>query len=103
MLIAMQIHHTTKCCRVDLEERLETVRSSLEFMLYDLPEAPTYLRYPPFSIPTNKSRHWISYEQWADIENSGLTLGGFGAVTGFFVVFFFSDIPRLRKDVMTVC
>jgi len=37
------------------------------------------------------------------MENSGLTLGGFGAVTGFFAIYFFSDVPRLRKDVMVVC
>jgi hypothetical protein len=32
-----------------------------------------------------------------------MTLGAFGGVAGVFAVFFFSDIPRFRKDVMQVC
>lgn len=32
--------------------------------------------------------------------NSGATLGGFGAVAGFFALFFFSDVPKVRKDIM---
>jgi Ubiquinol-cytochrome-c reductase complex subunit (QCR10) len=28
-----------------------------------------------------------------------MTLGGFGGVAGFFALFFFSDIPRVRKDI----
>ncbi|TGO55666.1 hypothetical protein BOTNAR_0240g00230 [Botryotinia narcissicola] len=31
---------------------------------------------------------------------SGLTLAGFGATAGFFALFFFSDIPRVRNDIM---
>jgi Ubiquinol-cytochrome-c reductase complex subunit (QCR10) len=30
----------------------------------------------------------------------GMTLAGFGGVAGFFAVFFFSDIPRVRKDIV---
>jgi hypothetical protein len=29
-----------------------------------------------------------------------MTLAGFGGVAGFFAVFFFSDIPRVRKDIV---
>jgi hypothetical protein len=36
------------------------------------------------------------------MDNSGVTLGGFGGVAGFFAIFFFSDLPRLRKDVLQV-
>ncbi|KAH8597333.1 ubiquinol-cytochrome-c reductase complex subunit-domain-containing protein [Bisporella sp. PMI_857] len=30
----------------------------------------------------------------------GFTLGGFGAAAGVFAIFFFQDIPRVRKDIM---
>jgi len=30
----------------------------------------------------------------------GVTLGAFGGVAGFFALFFFSEIPRVRKDIM---
>ncbi|EPE31029.1 hypothetical protein GLAREA_03996 [Glarea lozoyensis ATCC 20868] len=30
----------------------------------------------------------------------GMTLGAFGGVAGFFALFFFSDIPRVRRDIM---
>jgi len=30
----------------------------------------------------------------------GLTLGGFGGAAGIFALFFFSDIPRVRNDIM---
>ncbi len=29
-----------------------------------------------------------------------MTLASFGGVAGFFAVFFFSDIPRVRKDIV---
>ena len=28
-----------------------------------------------------------------------MTLAGFGGVAGFFAVYFFSDVPRVRKDI----
>jgi hypothetical protein len=31
-----------------------------------------------------------------------MTLGAFGGVAGFFALFFFSDIPRVRRDIMVV-
>jgi Ubiquinol-cytochrome-c reductase complex subunit (QCR10) len=30
----------------------------------------------------------------------GMTLGAFGGVAGFFALFFFTDIPRVRKDIV---
>ena len=30
----------------------------------------------------------------------GMTLAGFGGVAGFFALFFFTDIPRVRKDIV---
>ena len=30
-----------------------------------------------------------------------MTLAGFGGVAGFFALFFFTDIPRVRKDIVT--
>ena len=49
----------------------------------------------------------LSYGQrWAltlkFIRNSGITAGSFGAVAGFFALFFFSDVPKVRKDIMQV-
>lgn len=31
-----------------------------------------------------------------------MTLGAFGGVAGFFALFFFSDVPRVRNDIVTV-
>ena len=36
------------------------------------------------------------------IMGSGLTAGAFGAAAGFFAIFFFADVPRVRKDIMIV-
>jgi hypothetical protein len=36
------------------------------------------------------------------LQISGMTLGAFGGVAGFFALFFFSDIPRVRRDIMIV-
>ncbi|MCJ1318237.1 hypothetical protein MMC15_003565 [Xylographa vitiligo] len=30
----------------------------------------------------------------------GITAGSFGAVAGIFALFFFSDVPKVRKDIM---
>jgi len=30
-----------------------------------------------------------------------MTLAGFGGVAGFFALFFFTDVPRVRKDIVT--
>ncbi|TQS38095.1 hypothetical protein Golomagni_01408 [Golovinomyces magnicellulatus] len=35
----------------------------------------------------------------ADHDVSVLTLGAFGGVAGFFALFFFGDVPRVRKDI----
>ena len=37
------------------------------------------------------------------LENSGLTLGAFGGVTGFFALFFLGEVPRVRRDILSVC
>jgi hypothetical protein len=31
-----------------------------------------------------------------------MTFGAFGGVAGVFAIFFFSDIPRVRRDIMQV-
>ena len=31
---------------------------------------------------------------------SGMLLGGFGGVAGFFALFFFAEVPRVREDIM---
>lgn len=33
---------------------------------------------------------------------SGITAGSFGAVAGIFALFFFSDVPKVRVDIMQV-
>ncbi|MCJ1244943.1 hypothetical protein MMC30_002144 [Trapelia coarctata] len=30
----------------------------------------------------------------------GITMAGFGVATGIFALFFFSDVPKVRKDIM---
>ena len=32
---------------------------------------------------------------------SGLTAGAFGAVAGIFAIFFFGEIPKVRKDILS--
>lgn len=34
---------------------------------------------------------------------SGTTLAGFGGVAGFAAIYFLSDVPRFRRDIMQVC
>lgn len=34
--------------------------------------------------------------------DSGFTLAGFGATAGFFALFFFGEVPIVRKDILSV-
>lgn len=34
--------------------------------------------------------------------NSGMTAGAFGGVFGLFALFFFGDVPRVKKDILEV-
>ena len=34
--------------------------------------------------------------------HSGMTLAGFGATAGFFALFFFGEVPIVRKDILSV-
>lgn len=34
-------------------------------------------------------------------DNSGVTAAGFGGVAGIFALFFFGDVPRVRKDILS--
>ncbi|GAB7352916.1 hypothetical protein MBLNU459_g3501t1 [Dothideomycetes sp. NU459] len=34
------------------------------------------------------------------VRRRGVTAGGFGAVAGIFALFFFSDVPKVRNDIM---
>jgi len=38
----------------------------------------------------------------ADIWDSGVTLGAFGGVAGFVALYILSDVPRVRKDILSV-
>lgn len=35
--------------------------------------------------------------------NSGITAASFGVAAGVFALFFFSDVPKVRDDIMLVC
>lgn len=37
------------------------------------------------------------------MNDSGATLGAFGGVAGFFALFFFGEVPRVRQDILQVC
>jgi hypothetical protein len=37
------------------------------------------------------------------ILGSGYTAASFGVAAGVFAVFFFSGVPRVRKDILEVC
>jgi hypothetical protein len=39
---------------------------------------------------------------WANGKISGLNAGAFGGVAGLFALFFFSDVPRVKKDILQV-
>ncbi|KAI9651340.1 hypothetical protein NHQ30_001379 [Ciborinia camelliae] len=62
----------------------------------------------PVSYGTYKSPYGPKYKIQPNIagwtpkaaSKVGLTLAGFGASAGFFALFFFSDIPRVRNDIM---
>jgi hypothetical protein len=34
------------------------------------------------------------------LPSSGILAGGFGGVAGFFALFFFAEVPRVREDIM---
>ncbi|KAL3417073.1 hypothetical protein PVAG01_11496 [Phlyctema vagabunda] len=61
---------------------------------------PNYTTYkspygPKYTVPAHVGG-WTA----KSFTRLGFTLGGFGGVAGFFALFFFSDIPRVRRDIM---
>ncbi|PMD20169.1 hypothetical protein NA56DRAFT_646695 [Hyaloscypha hepaticicola] len=61
---------------------------------------PNYSTYkspygPKYTVQTNL-RGWT----FKSVSRLGMTLASFGGVAGFFALFFFSDIPRVRKDIV---
>ncbi|KAE8450485.1 hypothetical protein EG329_006215 [Mollisiaceae sp. DMI_Dod_QoI] len=62
----------------------------------------------PTSYSTYKSPYGPKYTVNANVAGwtlksvsrlSGMTLGAFGGVAGFFALYFFSDVPKVRKDI----
>ncbi|KAG9227949.1 ubiquinol-cytochrome-c reductase complex subunit-domain-containing protein [Amylocarpus encephaloides] len=60
-----------------------------EYSTYKSPYGPKYSINPHVGGWTAKS-----------FTRLGMTLGGFGGVAGFFALFFFSDVPAVRRDIM---
>ncbi|KAH8775100.1 ubiquinol-cytochrome-c reductase complex subunit-domain-containing protein [Hyaloscypha finlandica] len=60
------------------------------------PKYQTYKSpYGPKYTVQNNLRGWT----FKSVSRLGMTLAGFGGVAGFFAVYFFSDVPRVRKDI----
>lgn len=65
-----------------------------------LKNSPGYSTYrsafgPKYKIPPNVNG-WTA----KSVTRLGLTLGAFGGVAGFFALFFFGDVPKVRKDIL---
>ncbi|PSS25472.1 hypothetical protein M430DRAFT_16190 [Amorphotheca resinae ATCC 22711] len=61
------------------------------------PKYPTYRSPygPKYTVPLN-------YRGWTvqSAARLGATLGAFGGVAGFFALFFFGEVPRVRQDIL---
>ncbi|KAB8292483.1 hypothetical protein EYC80_008197 [Monilinia laxa] len=64
-------------------------KGPVSYSTYKSPYGPKYKIQPHIAGWTPKAASKV-----------GLTLAGFGASAGFFALFFFSDIPRVRNDIM---
>ncbi|TGO53694.1 hypothetical protein BCON_0119g00180 [Botryotinia convoluta] len=64
-------------------------KGPVSYSTYKSPYGPKYKIQPNIAGWTPKAASKV-----------GLTLAGFGATAGFFALFFFSDIPRVRNDIM---
>ncbi|RKF54979.1 QCR10 domain-containing protein [Golovinomyces cichoracearum] len=53
----------------------------------------------PATYSTYRSPYGPKFNGKPDRDVSVLTLGAFGGVAGFFALFFFGDVPRVRKDI----
>ncbi|MCJ1397263.1 hypothetical protein MMC11_000455 [Xylographa trunciseda] len=60
-----------------------------EYKTYKSPYGPGYT--------VNKNFHGIDLRRATKF---GITAASFGAVAGIFALFFFSDVPKVRKDIM---
>ncbi|KAF2688674.1 hypothetical protein K458DRAFT_384852 [Lentithecium fluviatile CBS 122367] len=60
-----------------------------DYKAYRSPFAPQYKIQPNFHGIT--TRHLYKY---------GTLAAGFGGVAGFFALFFFAEVPRVREDIM---
>ncbi|KAK4983294.1 hypothetical protein LTR66_008879 [Elasticomyces elasticus] len=60
-----------------------------DYKTYQSPYGPNY--------KTGANFHGISISR---AMRFGITAGGFGAAAGIFALFFFSDVPKVRKDIM---
>jgi len=59
-----------------------------DYSTYKSPYGPSYKHVP--------NVHGIGPKQ---LGRFAFTAGSFGAVAGFFALYFFSDVPRVRKDI----
>ncbi|CAG8974480.1 hypothetical protein HYALB_00011630 [Hymenoscyphus albidus] len=64
-------------------------KGPVSYSTYKSPYGPKYKVQPHIAGWTIKSAVKL-----------GTTLGAFGGVAGFFALYFFSDIPRVRNDIM---
>ncbi|KAK6596620.1 hypothetical protein H4I96_09272 [Botrytis cinerea] len=64
-------------------------KGPVSYSTYKSPYGPKYKIQPHIAGWTPKAASKV-----------GLTLAGFGATAGFFALFFFSDIPKVRNDIM---
>ncbi|KAL2349650.1 ubiquinol-cytochrome-c reductase complex subunit-domain-containing protein [Cryomyces antarcticus] len=60
-----------------------------DYGTYKSPYGPAYKVKPNF--------HGISFDRALKF---GITAGSFGAVAGIFALFFFAEVPKVRKDIM---
>ncbi|KAL9118194.1 MAG: hypothetical protein Q9187_005265 [Circinaria calcarea] len=76
-----------------------------DYATYKSPYGPKYLLlhlYPsPFLSPTT-NQPTSPATKCNRTSTAGITAGSFGAVAGFFALFFFSDVPKVRTDIMQV-
>jgi hypothetical protein len=77
--------------------RNDKTRSDGRQQVHHPKELPRYHRQDSHESVCSLLPH---FELLANLSTSGMLAGGFGGVAGFFALFFFAEVPRVREDIM---
>ena len=97
-----KVHHLSQRSRSQHDQRLQVVRfpPPLETFLLAPSLAPTFPSNAPNLFSKSPTYAYLPPTPKLTQEHSATTAALFGGVAGVAALFFFAEVPRVRKDIM---